>query len=95
MLVDIRGGLPPVPVEMDSIMEAIHHERMVELMNTGFGIQFFQMRKENKLQPGSPLHYPIPGSQLEIMNMDYYTFGGKQVCRERISQQEDGGKKDT
>jgi len=72
-----RGGLPPVPVEMDSIMEAIHHERMVELMNTGFGIQFFQMRKENKLQPGSPLHYPIPGSQLEIMNMDYYTFGGE------------------
>jgi len=70
-----RGGLPPVPAEMESILEAIHHERMVELMSSGFGIQFFQMRKENKLQPGSPLHYPIPGSQLEIMKMDYYTFG--------------------
>ncbi len=72
-----RGGLPPVPAEEASIMEAIHHERMVELISSGFGIQFFQMRKENKLQPGSPLHYPIPGSQLEIMKMDYYTFGGE------------------
>lgn len=72
-----RGGLPPVPAEGESILAAIHHERMVELMSSGFGIQFFQMRKENKLQPGSPLHYPIPGSQLEIMRMNYYTFGGK------------------
>lgn len=72
-----RGGLPFVPAEMESILEAIHHERMVELMSSGFGIQFFQMRKENMLQPGSPLHYPIPGSQLEINKMNYYTFGGE------------------
>lgn len=71
-----RGGLPPVPAARESIMAAIHHERMVELMSSGFGIQFFQMRKEDKLQPGTPLHYPIPGSQLEIMNMTNYTFGG-------------------
>ena len=72
-----RGGLPPVPAVEAGIPEAIHHERMVELMSSGCGIQFFQMRKENKLQPGSPLHYPIPGSQLEILKMDYYTFGGE------------------
>ncbi len=71
-----RGGLTPVPADQDSIFDAIHHERMVELMSSGMGIQFFQMRKENKLQPGSPLHYPIPGSQLEIMQTEYYTFGG-------------------
>jgi hypothetical protein len=34
------------------------------------------MRKENLLQPGTPLHYPIPETQLDIMLMDYYTFGG-------------------
>jgi hypothetical protein len=71
-----RGGLPPVPADPDSISEAIHHERIVELMSSGVGIQFFQMRKENLLQPGTPLHYPIPETQLDIMLMDYYTFGG-------------------
>lgn len=71
-----RGGLPQVPADQDCIFDAIHQERMVELMSSGMGIQFFQMRKEDKLQPGSPLHYPIPGSQLEIMEMEYYTFGG-------------------
>lgn len=73
-----RGNLPPVPADTESIIKAIHHERMVELMCSGFGIQFFQMRKENKLQPGSPLHYPIPGSQLKIMNINYYTYGGNE-----------------
>ncbi len=71
-----RGGLPQVPADQDSIFDAIHHERMVEMMCSGMGIQFFQMRKEDKLHPGSHLHYPIPGSQLEIMGMKYYTFGG-------------------
>jgi len=33
------------------------------------------MRKENKLQPGTILHFPIPGSQLDVMQMEYYTFG--------------------
>jgi hypothetical protein len=70
-----RGGLPPVPADAESIQAAIHHERMVEMMSSGFGIQFFQMRKEDKLQAGSSLHYPVPGSQLEIILMRYYTFG--------------------
>jgi hypothetical protein len=33
------------------------------------------MRKADKLQPGTPLHLPIPGQQLEVNIMDYYTFG--------------------
>ncbi len=71
-----RGKLPPLQADKDAILEAIHYERMVELMISGFGIQYFQMRKEDKLQPGTLLHYPIPGSELQIMGMRYYTFGG-------------------
>lgn len=70
-----RGGLPSLPEDETQIAEAIHYERMVELMLSGMGIQYFQMRKENKLQPGTILHFPIPGSQLDVMQMDYYTFG--------------------
>ncbi len=71
-----RGKLPPLPADQAAILEAVHYERFVELMLSGLGIQYFQMRKENKLQKGTILHFPIPGSQLDVMQMDYYTFGG-------------------
>ncbi|HKL31061.1 MAG TPA: RagB/SusD family nutrient uptake outer membrane protein [Tangfeifania sp.] len=70
-----RGNLPDLPANAAQIAEAVHYERFVELMLTGMGIQYFQMRKENLLQPGAILHFPIPGSQLEVMQMEYYTFG--------------------
>lgn len=70
-----RGGLADVAANENAIYEAVHYERMVELMLSGMGIQYFQMRKEDKLQSGTILHFPIPGSQLDVMQMDYYTFG--------------------
>ena len=27
--------------------------------------------------PGTPVHYPIPGKELEVLLMDNYTFGGQ------------------
>ncbi len=70
-----RGKLPELSADATQISAAIHYERMVELMVSGMGIQFFEMRKENLLQSGTILHFPIPGSQLDVMQMDYYTFG--------------------
>jgi len=29
------------------------------------------------LIPSAPLHYPIPGKELEVLLMDNYTFGGQ------------------
>ncbi len=71
-----RGKLPPLPATEAKIKEAIHYERIVELMLSGLGIQYFEMRKENLLQKGTILHFPIPQSQLDVMQMEYYTFGG-------------------
>ncbi len=71
-----RGKLPPLPADREKILEAIHYERMVELMSSGACIQYFQMRKEEKLQKGTLLHLPVPGPELLIMGMNYYTFGG-------------------
>jgi hypothetical protein len=71
-----RGKLPPLPPNREKILGAIHYERMVELMSSGACIQYFQMRKEEKLQKGTLLHFPIPGPELQITGMDYYTFGG-------------------
>ncbi len=71
-----RGGLDPVAANLADIVEAIHHERHVEMFTTGCGLQFFEMRKLDLLQKGTPLHLPIPGSVLQLFGLsEFYTFG--------------------
>jgi len=70
-----RGGLPAIGATATEVEAAIFHERNVELMCSGMGIEFFTMRKADKLQPGTPLHLPIPGQQLEVNIMENYSFG--------------------
>jgi len=71
-----RGELPPVAPIVDDVYAAIHYERMVEFAYTGMGISFFEMRKENLLQKGTLLHFPIPGKSLDAIPEPYYTYGG-------------------
>jgi len=73
-----RGNLPAVAANEDDIAEAIHYERSIELLNTAMGLGFFEMRRENKLQAGTLLHFPIPGKTLESSGLPVYTFGGDQ-----------------
>lgn len=71
-----RGGLAPVAANLTDIVDAIHHERHVEMFTTGMGLQFFEMRKLDLLQEGTPLHLPIPGQILQLFGLtDFYTFG--------------------
>jgi hypothetical protein len=73
-----RGQLPPVAANIDALKAAIHHERVVEMVITGSGLQFFEMRKRDFLQAGTPLHFPIPAKTLETFGapQPFYTFGG-------------------
>ena len=73
-----RGKLPAVAANKADIMAAIHHERVIELMISSSGLQFFEMRKNNFLQKGTPLHLPLPAKTLETFGeaQPFYTFGG-------------------
>lgn len=71
-----RGNLPNVAANLQAVKDAIHYERMIEFSWTSPGIGFFEMRKENLLQAGTLLHFPIPGQALESIPAEYYTFGG-------------------
>lgn len=72
-----RGGLLPVAIDDETeIKDAIVYERTIELPLTGMGIEYFDMRREGKLQDGSLLHFPIPAQQLEVLVLPTYTFGG-------------------
>lgn len=71
-----RGELADVAADLTAVKAAIFHERMVEFSFTGMGLGFFEMRKENLLQAGTLLHFPVPGQALESIPADGYTFGG-------------------
>ncbi len=71
-----RGELAPVAANAADVAAAIHYERMVEFAYTGMGIGFFEMRKEDLLQKGTPLHFPVPGKALESLEEENYTYGG-------------------
>ncbi len=73
-----RGHLSPLPsnATQTQVLEAIFYERDIELIMTGFGIAFFDMRRRNMLQKGTLLHFPIPAKELTILQMPIYTYGG-------------------
>jgi starch-binding outer membrane protein, SusD/RagB family len=70
-----RGKLAPVAATANEVEAAIWHERFIELYCSAMGNEFCFMRKADKLQPGTPLHFPIPGQQLEVNLMEPYSFG--------------------
>ncbi len=73
-----RGQLSLLPLTStkSEVLDAIFYERDIELIATGFGIAFFDMRRRNMLQEGTMLHFPIPAKQLMLLQDDIYTFGG-------------------
>jgi hypothetical protein len=71
-----RGGLPPVAADANALLDAIHYEQDVELLTTGAGLQWFNRRRIDGLQPGTPRHLPVPAKELEIDQLPIYTFGG-------------------
>ncbi len=73
-----RGQLAPLPANAskEDILEAIFYERDIELIQTGFGTAFFDMRRRDYLQKGTPLHFPIPARELQVLQLPGYTFGG-------------------
>lgn len=71
-----RGGLGNIPSTAEAVASTIHYERNIELVLSGHGLQFWEMRKNDLLQKGTPMHFPLPAKVLEVIAGDFYTFGG-------------------
>ena len=74
-----RGGLDPLAenISKEELLDALYYERDIELIQTGFGIAFFDMRRRDMLQYGTMLQFPVPGKELMILEVPDYTFGGE------------------
>lgn len=77
----LRGEMPEITTDPSEISAAIHHERQIELMSTSYGTAFFDMRKRDLLQAGTPLEFPVPAKTLEVLQtpLPYYTTGGDNI----------------
>lgn len=71
-----RGDLADVDAEESDVLDAIFYERYTELFHNGWMIHFHDMRRTDMLQQGTPLHFPVPGKDLQANEMEIYTYGG-------------------
>lgn len=76
----VRGNLSPIGADAsaEDVLDAIFYERDIELIMTGFGVAFFDMRRRDMLQKGTLLHLPIPAKELMLLQKEIYTFGGEE-----------------
>jgi hypothetical protein len=88
----VAAGLPPVTVTgpphgracvpkrddggCGDLFDALQYEKRIELYPTEALISFADARGWGKLIPGTPLHFPVHGRELELFGFPYYTFGG-------------------
>jgi hypothetical protein len=74
------GGADCIPrndgVNCASLLEAMKYEKRIELFHHGLGTEYFDDRGWGDLVPGTALQLPVPGSELELLLADIYTFGG-------------------
>lgn len=83
-----RGGLDPVAAgdgigavtDMGSIFgtlwATLKYEKRVECDRTGVGLAWFDDRGWGDLTQNTAIHFPIPARELEVLQLDTYTFGG-------------------
>jgi hypothetical protein len=72
-----RGGLTPLTgAEGEAgLLAALHYEQEIEFMGQG-GTPFFNRRRIDGLQTGTPRHMPVPAKELDVLVREVYTFGG-------------------
>lgn len=76
----VPGGDQCVPKKIDGtcgdLLEAMKWEKRNETRHTAYGAFYFDGRGWGDLDPGTALHWPIPGKELQVLQEDFYTFGG-------------------
>lgn len=70
----VRGQLPDVNQASDDVLRLILDEKEIECYGTGAGVSFYDMRRTDRLQKGTLLHFPVPATELELIGEPFYTI---------------------
>lgn len=81
-----RGGLEPVTEadNFDEVWNAMRYEFDIETTVSSAGLHYYHKRglgnyrglNYGGLIEGTPLQFPIPADELDLLELPYYTFGG-------------------
>jgi hypothetical protein len=70
----VRGGCPDVTASGWDLLHYILDEKDIECYITGAGTPYFDMRRTDRLTQGTILHFPVPATELESSNIEWYTI---------------------
>lgn len=75
---DAAGSPTDAQSHMDSasLWAKLKHERRIETFQTAAGLAYYDDRGLGDLVTGTPIHFPVPGRELETLGLQSYTFGG-------------------
>jgi hypothetical protein len=59
-----------------NLFEMLKWEKRMENYHYNFGAWFFDSRGWGDLYRGTPIHFPIPARELQVLGLPLYTFGG-------------------
>jgi len=71
-----RGQLDPVTSDDPDLFEKLKYEKRIEIFLTAGGLMYLERRGWGELGIGSPLQFPVPAGELEVLLQEIYTFGG-------------------
>ena len=59
-----------------SLWAKMKYEKRIEAFQTSAGLAYFDDRGWGELVTGTPIHFPVPGAELQTLGLQLYTFGG-------------------
>lgn len=68
----------PTQGQCGSLWDALRYEKRIEGLGVDGAVSHWDARGWQALVENTPIHYPIPGNELELMGMPMYTAGGGQ-----------------
>lgn len=73
------GELPPLQMNLtrNQVLDIIWDERDIEICRSDWAVPFMDARRRGILQKGVLLHLPVPATELLVLNLPIYTFGGQ------------------
>ncbi|MEE2876585.1 MAG: hypothetical protein VX822_02210 [Candidatus Neomarinimicrobiota bacterium] len=72
---DVMGPIDG-PVSPGSLWSMLKYNKMMEVVQTGAGIEFYDVRGWGDMTNGTAIHHPVPAKELGVLQKEIYTFGG-------------------
>ncbi|MCH8125279.1 hypothetical protein IIC38_04885 [candidate division KSB1 bacterium] len=72
----ISDPLQPQHDKGATLWSVLKYEKLVDLLGTFSGREYWEKRGWGELTPGNPIQFPVPAKDLETLQLMLYSFGG-------------------